>query len=133
MKITSWDALIAFLIWAVGAWATVLFCQEIGIPSAGYADFFVGTLVQVILSYCQHKLIMGPRSALMIGIFALLVLLDVLLNHGGLYPYFTRVTETSAYQNLGLPPSPGEWVGVVFSLILCTIIAIMPEVVYRGG
>lgn len=127
-KIISFTGLAASIVWLGGLWCTILFLEQIGVTSEGYLSLFVGFGVQVILSFAQHTLWCNPKSKKVWGIAVGVVAFDTLTNFGGLFPYILRITATDSYKNIGILPSdPSYGIMVVVGLVVCFIVAALPE------
>jgi hypothetical protein len=129
MKLFQIKNLVAVLIWLFGVWTTVLFIEQIGVDSGNYTSLFVGIALQLALTFAQHNLWIQTKNRTLYVMSALFFGFDTILNHGGFYPYLINITSTAAYNNLGLPDNPPMFIIGFVSLIICGMVAALPEII----
>jgi hypothetical protein len=129
MKLFQLKNLVAICIWCFGLWTTILFLEQIGVSNANYTSLFVGFAVQLALTFAQHNLWTQTNNKALYGMSAVFFGFDTFLNHGGFYPYLINITNTSAYSNLGLPDNPPMFLVGIVSLMICAMIAALPEII----
>lgn len=120
----------AIVVWILGVYTTSTFIKEIGIAEP--INVLLGAAAQLLLTKGQAPLWRsGERSP---GAVAALVI-DVLLNAGGLWPYLTNLGQTTVWAMLndwtGSEAPPTVLSKIILVIVLSTLTAAGPEKLYE--
>lgn len=117
------------VVWLIGATTTWIFLQSVN-PGWGL-NWAAALLAQVILTAMQSPAWRGQFDIL--GVTALIV--DALLNAGGVYAFVQRIDETATWYALstgfGLSGELSNAVAIIISMILGVLLAGTPEYLWR--
>lgn len=123
----------AFLIWCVGLWATHLFVRGLGVSNVGWAAWIAACILQTALTMAQSAF--WNRNYTVLGTLA--VFMDGWINFGGLWPYLRNIPVTQQYRQFAaafpvVPAEPPQWAVASMSLLVCVLVAGLPELIWRG-
>lgn len=110
----SADKTIAILIWMVGAWLTVQFLHQLGVPSP--VDALAGLAVQAALTFGERPLWRGRGKPPLAVVFALV---DTLLNGAGALPYLLNLGNTDFWRLLSLAMQSSA-APAITTILVCT-------------
>jgi hypothetical protein len=120
----------AVIIWGIGLWTTQAFIAQIGV--GGYTWFWA-VVIQLGLTGMQSAFWSARAS----GPAIIAVMVDTLINFGGLYPYLFNIPSTDAWQQMMrafpafVPASPSSWMVGAIALLICAAIAGAPELIWK--
>jgi hypothetical protein len=138
-NVLSFSNVIAFIIWVVGSYNTVVLLEELGVSTESYTSLYAGVVTQFIFTYCQSVIWfemnlskLDKEKIIQYILFGFLVLIDIAANVGGIIIYVNNISATSAYQALfGTEPISAGLIRFI-AILVGTIIAIAPEAIYRS-
>jgi hypothetical protein len=138
-NILSFSNVIAFIIWLVGSYNTVVLLEELGVSKENYTSLYAGVVTQLIFTYCQSVIWfemnlskLDKEKIIQYILFGFLVLIDIAANVGGIIIYVNNISATSAYQALfGAEPINAGLIRFI-AILVGTMIAIAPEAIYRS-
>jgi hypothetical protein len=138
-NILSFSNVIAFIIWIVGTYNTVVLLEELGVSKESYTSLYAGVVTQLILTYSQSVIWfemnlskLDKEKIIQYILFGFLVLIDIAANVGGIIIYVNNISATSAYQALfGSEPISAGLIRFI-AILVGTMIAIAPEAIHRS-
>jgi hypothetical protein len=138
-NILSFSNVIAFIIWIVGSYNTVVLLEELGVSKENYTSLYAGVITQLILTYSQSVIWfemnlskLDKEKIIQYILFGFLVLIDIAANVGGIIIYVNNISATSAYQALvGTEPISAGLIRFI-AILVGTMIAIAPEAIHRS-
>jgi hypothetical protein len=92
-------------------------------------------LTQIVLSYSQSRVWFNQKNegTIQYVVFGVFIIIDIAANVGGLMVYVNNITHTSAYSALLGDIAVNPDILKIIALVLGTLIAIAPEVLYRSN
>jgi hypothetical protein len=133
VKLATGDGIAAAIVWCLGAAATAsaVLVMMPDLPWYFAAGFAV--VMQGLLTKGQSKLWRGKASMTSLGC----VIIDVLFNAGGIYPYAQRLGATPPAIMIadvfGVSSQMGAWGAMIVALALGVLIAGAPEELWTKG
>lgn len=132
-KATTGDGAAAIFIWAAGALATSLVILAIMPDLPWYFAAGFALVTQALLTQGQRRIWRGKPTLTSIG----MVIIDVMLNAGGIYPYALRLGNTSPALMIAdvfnIPSDVGPIGAMMVAIALGVLIAAAPEELWTKG
>lgn len=121
----------AGIIWSASVWTTANAIAHLGV--SGYWLMAGGIVVQVMLTALESQIWSGRGS--LIEWLALVV--DILINMGGLWPWIQNIDQTPTWdmliQAMGAPSDLGNFSKLAVCILPAVFLAYAPERMWRRG